>query len=109
MGFVLDSNATIMCPHGGTVKAVPSNTVVKAGSGFALLQTDTFTVTGCPFTTPAGAPAPCTMVQWLTAAVFTKVNGTPVLLSDSVSLCIGALGPAGPVTVSGFQTVVQGT
>lgn len=109
MGFVLDSNATIMCPHGGKVAVVPSNTVVKAGSGFALLQSDTFMVSGCPFTTPAGVPAPCLQVQWLTAAVFTKINGVPVLLNDSVSLCIGAMGPAGPATVSGFQTTVQGS
>lgn len=108
MSFVLDSNATIMCPHGGRVSVVPSNVIVKAGAGYALLQTDTFMVSGCPFATPAG-PAPCLMVQWLTAAIFTKVNNVPVLLNDSVSLCVGPLGPAGPATVSGFQTVTQGS
>jgi hypothetical protein len=107
MGFVLDSGATIMCPHGGKVMVVPSNTTVQVGGKFALLATDVFTVSGCPFSTPAG-PMPCVAVQWTTHALFTQVNGVPVLLSDSVGLATGPSG-GGPVTVTGFQTQVQGS
>jgi hypothetical protein len=105
MGFILDSGATILCPHGGQATVVPSNTTVQVGGNFALLQTDVFTIAGCPGV-PPNVP-PCLSIQWVTAAMQTQVNGVPVLLSDSVGLCIGGI-PA-PPTVIGFQTIVQGT
>lgn len=106
MGFILDSGATFMCPHGGQASVVPSNVTVKVGGNFALVQTDVFTIAGCPFNI-SGAPAPCLMIQWLTAALQTQVGGIPVLLSDSSGLCIGGAPPA-PPTVAGFQMTVQG-
>ena len=106
MGFVLDSGATIMCPHGGTASVVPANATFTVGGNPALVQTDLFTISGCPFNI-SGAPSPCVTIQWVTAAMVTKISGVPVLLSDSVGLCIGA-GPQGPASVMGFQTTVQG-
>jgi|ERR671926_887966 uncharacterized Zn-binding protein involved in type VI secretion len=91
--YILDAGATVMCPHSGSVKATTSNTRVKVGGQYAVLQSDLCTVSGCPFTVQIGTVTksqPCVKVQWVTAATRVKVSGQPVLLRSSSGLCQSA-------------------
>src|SRR2546425_872652 len=49
MAALLNSSSVLMCPHGGTVQAITSNTRVKAAGDFLLRSSDTFTIAACPF------------------------------------------------------------
>jgi hypothetical protein len=107
--YTLTADATIMCPHGGTITAVPSSTNVTAG-GAVLVQSDTFIVAGCPFTLPGGVYNPCTQVQWVVANLRCTVDGTPTLSRSSTGMCIGANGaPQGTVSVISTQARAKST
>lgn len=106
-GFVIDSGATIMCPHGGQASVVPAATHVKLGGKPPLLVDDVATIAGCAFNV-SGTPSPCMRLQWLMPATRAKVQSKPVLLSTSVGMCLSAAGaPQGTALVTGFQTRVQ--
>jgi hypothetical protein len=102
---ILDNLASYMCPHGGQVIIITTNTRVKAErSRFLLRVSDTFLVVGCPFSLFWG-PSPCVIVRWLNESKRVKVMGVPVLLESSVGLCQNAAGvPQGPVMVMGQQS-----
>ena len=107
--YVLQLGCTIQCPHGGLTNVVTSNSRVKVGGNFALLVTDTFTITGCPFVTPGGNPHPCVTIQWQNEAKKVKVTGKPVLLQSSIGLCKAADQVVqGTAIITGFQTRVTG-
>jgi len=106
-GYVVDANASIVCPHGGT--GVPVPTAVRVGLGGAppLLATDTVTIAGCAFNV-SGAPSPCLQVQWTMPSTRLQIAGAPVVLSSSSGLCLNPAGaPQGQAIVTGFQTKVQ--
>jgi hypothetical protein len=102
---ILDNLASYMCPHGGQVTIVTTNSRVKAeASRFLLRVSDTFLVVGCPFNV-SGAPSPCVMVRWLNESKRVKVMGVPVLLETSIGLCQNAAGvPQGPAMIMGPQS-----
>lgn len=112
-GFLLHTGASVMCPHAGNVSATATNTRVKVGGQTVVVQSDTFTVAGCPFQVPIGTgtkPQPCVRVQWVTAATRVKVGGQPVLLQTSSGLCQSAEQiPQGSPNVVTTQTRVRGT
>ena len=106
-GQTLNTSSTLMCPHGGSVSIVSSNTRVKVDGAYAALATDTFTISGCPFQIPATPPipSPCVIVQWIVPDVRSKANSTPTLSQGSTGLCLAATqAPQGPVSVSNAQT-----
>ncbi len=104
---MLDSGSQIMCPHGGTAVIVPKVTKISLGLGAPLVADDTITITGCAFNV-SGAPSPCIRITWTMPSIRVQAEGTPVLLSTSVGLCVNAGGaPQGPAVVSGYQTKVQ--
>lgn len=106
-GSMIDSGATLLCPHGGTVNIVASNANVTLGAPVAV-QTDTMIISGCPFTLPGGAPSPCVQVQWVVADTRVTVGGVPTLSQGSTGLCIAATGaPQGTVIVAATQTRAQ--
>jgi hypothetical protein len=108
-GYVLNSNTIATCPHGGQVNFTPSQTKVSVNSAPALLVSDLATVAGCAFVIGV-VPSPCLTVQWIpvTAALRVAVQGTPVLLSTTVGLCLsGASAPQGPVVLTSYQQRVQ--
>lgn len=110
---ILTTASTLQCPHGGSVTLQTSNTQALIEQSPALLVTDVDTVSGCPFTVPAGPgtkPQPCVTVRWMVGATQTKVNGTPVLLQNSVGLCYSAEQiPQGPPVVVQTQQQAKGT
>jgi len=98
-GATLTTASTLLCPHGGSVRAMPGSPRARAGA--ALLRgSDTFIVAGCPFTTPAGTPNPCVSVQWTSTDTRVQAGGA-TLSAGSVGLCLSAAGvPQGPVQVA---------
>jgi hypothetical protein len=89
MGKILTTAATILCPHGGSVSIVSSNTTTKAGGAAMVRASDTFIVAGCAFSTPAG-PHPCVSIMWQAPATRVKAAGDPVLTDASIGLCQAA-------------------
>ena len=108
MGQYLTSSATLMCPHGGTVSAVPANTKVTLGGASIVLDSDTFTVGGCAFAI-GPTPHPCMQVQWILTAQKASAGGSSPLTTDSVGLCKAADGAVqGPVSIVATQASVSG-
>ncbi|MDI6104124.1 hypothetical protein QLQ12_36585 [Actinoplanes sp. NEAU-A12] len=97
-GNALTANTAMQCPHGGQVRATPSNTRAKSDAHL-LTSGDTFTVAGCPFTLPPGAPSPCLSVTWIVADLRVTA-GSPTLSESAAGMCLsGANVPQGPVSV----------
>ena len=101
-----DSQQREMCPHGGTVKAISANTRGRASGDYVLRATDTFVITGCPFTLPP--PNPCVQVKWVTTARRSRILAIRVT-EESQGLCVAAdQAVQGTVQVSFAQSRVKG-
>jgi Domain of unknown function (DUF4280) len=109
-GPLIQTGATIMCPHGGQVTNVPTNTRVLANGMPLATSADTFMVAGCAFTIPPSQPSPCLTVQWIQPAARVTLSGTPALLQTSNGLCQNPeQAPQGPPIVALTQLRVSGT
>jgi hypothetical protein len=105
-GNTITLNASLQCPHGGTVTIIPANTRALADSGLIATVSDTFIVSGCPFQIPVTPPipSPCVSVRWIVADTRVKVNGSPSLSQSSTGLCLSAAQiPQGQVLVAATQ------
>jgi hypothetical protein len=108
MASLLTTSSVLMCPHGGRVTATTSNSGAKAGD-FLVRKSDTFTITGCPFTLPNGSAHPCVRVEWVKATLRCKAAGDYLLNQDSVGLCLAAdQAPQGTVLIQSTQTRAAG-
>jgi hypothetical protein len=87
MAGLLNMSSMLMCPHGGTVSIVTSNSKVMVGGDLAVMSSDTFIVAGCPFIIGL-VPHPCVQIQWVQPAARSQVLGDFTLTEDSVGLCI---------------------
>ncbi|HKH49999.1 MAG TPA: hypothetical protein VKM72_35550 [Thermoanaerobaculia bacterium] len=107
-GFLYHVGAAAICPHGGQVSTTPGNPRVKVSSQLVATMADQSMIAACAFT--AGPkPQPCVRVQWLVPAVRVRAGGQPVLLQDSVGLCLSAEQiPQGPPTIIATQPRVKG-
>ena len=102
-GFILNSGSTVMCPHGGQVSMITTNTRVMVEGQPAVTVDDQGQVAGCP-------SGQCVSVEWLVPASRVFVNGKPVILSHSSGICQGAdTSPKGTPVVITTQTRVKGT
>lgn len=109
-GFLFHVGAGAICPHGGQVTTISSNTRVLAGGQPVATLADQFVVAGCAFTVPPSKPQPCVRVQWLVPATRVLVNGQPAILQTSTGLCLSAEQiPQGPPTVVATQARAMGT
>ena len=105
---ILTSASTVTCPHGGMAQLLTTNTVALIDGAPALLQTDVHPIVGCPFTPVAYSP--CVTIRWVTAATQTLVQNVPVLLQNSVGLCLNAAQvPQGTAIVMQVQQKAMGT
>jgi hypothetical protein len=108
-GYLLAVNSTLMCPHAGQISIVTTNSRVTLGGQPAVVQPDTFTVAGCPFTIPPGTPHPCMLAKWMVVATRVKINGNFAILKDSTALCQAAdQAPQGPPNIIVTQMKVKG-
>lgn len=105
-GFVVHVGASAICPHGGQVTAIPTNAQVLVGGQPVVTVDDEFLVAGCPFIVVL-VPQPCIEVLWIVPSTNVLVNGQPVILQDSVGLCMNPeQAPQGPPLVIETQTKV---
>jgi hypothetical protein len=108
-GQIVTVGATAMCPHGGQVSIASSNTRVMLGGQAATTLSDTYSIAGCAFAV-GPKPQPCVRVQWLVPALRVQVNKQPVILHNSVGLCLSAEQiPQGPPNVVATQLRVKAT
>jgi uncharacterized Zn-binding protein involved in type VI secretion len=109
-GPIVHVGAVAMCPHGGQVTIVSTNTRVLVNGMPAATLGDNYVIAGCAFTVPPGKPQPCVRVQWLVPATRVLINGQPAILQASTGLCQSAEQiPQGPPVVTGVQPRVVGT
>ncbi len=103
-GFLLHAGATVICAHAGQAQPMVPNPRVKVSGQLTVVQSSTYSVSGCAFNV-SGAPSPCVTAQWTVAATRVRSNGQPVLLQDSQAICV----PNGtPLTVIATQVRVRG-
>lgn len=108
-GALFHVGATAICPHGGQVTTIPTNTRVMVSGQPVAVVADTFPVAGCAFTVPGPKPQPCVLVKWLVPATRVFVNGQPVILQTSTGIAQSAEQiPQGPPTVVATQPRVTG-
>jgi hypothetical protein len=108
MAGLLNTSSIMMCPHGGTVSAITTNTQVMAAGDPLVGATDTFLIAGCAFVIGI-VPHPCIQVQWVQPDLESQVSGDFTLNEESVGLCIAADGaPQGAVLITFTQPEVSG-
>jgi hypothetical protein len=108
MAGLLNSSSVLMCPHGGMVQAITSNTRVKAAGDLLLRSSDMFTITACPFFL-GPLPHPCVQVQWVQPAARSKAVDDFTLTETSVGLCLAAdMAPQGTAMIVLAQPRVAG-
>jgi hypothetical protein len=109
MAELLTTASVLQCPHGGSVSISSTNTHAKAGGSFILRPSDTFTISGCPFTLPGPTAHPCVRVEWVVSALKSKAAGDATLTKDSTGMCMaGDNAPQGTVSVSSTQSSAKG-
>jgi hypothetical protein len=101
MAKLVHESATVVCAHQGQASPSTTDTKVKVGGQGVVVQSASYTVSGCVQPSPPNGNGPCITAQLLTAATKIQVGGSPVVLSDSNSLCT----PTG--TPLQFQTTQQ--
>lgn len=88
-GYLLDSSSTIMCMHApGKAQPAGTNPKVKVSGQPITTQTNSYTISGCPFTPANGGNGPCVTAQWTVVATRVRAGGVPVLLKDSQAVCV---------------------
>jgi hypothetical protein len=108
MPGLLNTQSVLMCPHGGTVQIISSNTRVQVGGCFAARSSDTFIIAGCPFILGI-VPHPCIQVQWIQPAARSEVMSDFTLTEASVGLCVAPdRAVQGPVVITMTQPQVSG-
>lgn len=106
-GPLFHVGAVAMCPHGGMVTTISSDTrVMVTGMPVATIA-DQYLVAGCAFNI-AGVPTPCLRVQWITSATRVLVNGVPPITALSTGLAMLVIGaPGGPPIIVQTQPRVS--
>lgn len=96
-GFVTTVASTVLCAHGGkATPTVPQPRVRVMGAPVAV-QGPPFAVAGCALPPPPAANGPCVVGNYVVAAVRVRAMGMPLILQDSVAVCV----PTGtPLTVA---------
>jgi hypothetical protein len=104
-GFLLHLGATVLCSHAGQATPVSPNPRVLVSGQPTVTLSSMYSVAGCTLPPPPGANGPCVTAQYTTSATRVFSNGVPVLLIDSMAICV----PTGtPLIASVTQTRVSG-
>ncbi len=87
MGYILHENATVLCLHAGQATPVSTDLHVMVNGQRAVVQSSTYTISGCTLPPPPNGNGPCVTATWITAATRVKASGIPVLLQESQATC----------------------
>ena len=104
-GFLLHLGATVMCSHAGQATPVAPNPRVLVSGQPTVPLTSMHAVVGCTLPPPIAANGPCITAQYTTSATRVFSNGVPLLVIDSMAICV----PTGtPLIAAVTQTRVTG-
>lgn len=84
-GYVVNKAATVMCSHGASAAPTQASTRVKIDGQPAVLQSASWSVSGCPSQPPPSGPGVDTTGVFSSGSTRVKIEGQPVLLADSQS------------------------
>ncbi len=87
-GLALTQSAAVMCVHAGQAQPTTPLPRVTLSGAPAIGQAAPYTVAGCPFVLPGGAPSPCVTATWVAAALRVTSGGIPLVLQDSTAVCV---------------------
>jgi len=96
-GPLLHQGATVICAHAGQAQPTVPFPRVRLGGQPVVTVSTMYTVSACPLPPPPAATGPCVTAQWIVGALRVRAGGTPVLLTDSTSLCVPTATPLTPV------------
>ena len=103
-GFLLTSGTTLICSHGGSATTPVVAPRVKASGLPVFTMVSPMVVAGCASPQPPAGPGPCASAVWVTSATRVRVQGVPVVCSDSLSIAA----PTGtPLAVVSTQSRVK--
>lgn len=103
-GYLLSADSSVMCAHAGLAQPIAMNPHVTVGGQPTVVQSSSYTVSGCPFMNGPN-PSPCVTAQWTIAATRVRSGGQFLLLQDSQAICT----PNGtPLTVTATQVRAKG-
>jgi hypothetical protein len=104
-GFLLHLGATVMCSHLGQATPVAPNPRVLVSGQPSVQLTSMYAIAGCALPPPIVANGPCVTAQYTTSATRVFSNLVPLLLIDSMAICV----PTGtPLIAAVTQTRVLG-
>jgi uncharacterized Zn-binding protein involved in type VI secretion len=86
-GFILTRGATVLCAHGGQAQPTSASARVLVTGQPVVTLGDSYMIAGCAVP-PTPPPGPCLTGQFTAAAGRVIVEGRPVLLQNSASLCM---------------------
>jgi hypothetical protein len=87
-GFLLNTGSVVICGHGGQAKpTAPMPRVRVMGQPVTTLGAP-YAIAGCPNPPPPISTGPCVLGNWIVAATRVRAMGMPVLLQDSVGICV---------------------
>jgi hypothetical protein len=87
-GFLLHEGAVVLCSHAGQAQpTVPVPTVLVSGQPIVTIACP-YVVAGCALPPPPAANGPCVTGTFVTASLNVMSFGQPVLLMDSMSVCV---------------------
>lgn len=99
-GFVVHQGAVVLCTHAGMATPTAVNPRVTVSGLPTVVATVPYAVAGCTFPAMAPGSPPCATANWTTGATRVTSNGQPLVLIDSVGICV----PTGtPLVISGTQ------
>ena len=104
-GPILHLGATVTCSHGGQATPTAPFPRVTVSGQPVVTQSSPYVIAGCGFV-PPGGNGPCVSGNFVVAATRVFAGGVPVVLLDSVSVCVPTGTPMIPVQA---QTRVIGT
>ena len=102
-GFLVHVGATVLCSHVGQAQPTVPNPRVTVMGQPTVAITAPYVIAGCVLPPPPAANGPCVTAQFVTAAIRVTSNGQPLLLLDSLAICV----PSGtPLIIVMTQTRV---
>lgn len=107
MGDLLIATSVMTCPHAGVVTPVPTDAALAIAGATVVRSSDPFMIAGCSL---SSVGSPCVSVEWMVPSAVSSADGSAVLTTDSVGLCLAATGaPQGTVLIAAAgQTVAPG-
>jgi hypothetical protein len=104
-GFLVHVGATVLCSHAGQALPTAPNPRVLVSGQPTVTITAPYTVAGCAMPPPPAGNGPCVTAQWLMGSTRVLSNGQPLVLFDSLAICV----PTGtPLMIVVTQTRVVG-